>query len=70
MGTIARIVSGTGKEAVSVEDGEQDTRIEESEADGTEKGSKVANQGSKAGRDEEGEEDTESGLDKDGNIDS
>ena len=69
VGTIARIVSGTGKEAVSVEDGEQDTRIEESEADGTEKGSKVANQGSKAGRDEEGE-DTESVLDKDGNIDS
>ena len=69
MGTIARIVSGTGKEAVSVEDGEQDTGIEESEADGTEKGSKVANQGSEAGRDEEGE-DTESVLDKDGNIDS
>ena len=43
VGTIARIVSGTGKEAVSVEDGEQDTGIEESEADGTEKGSKVAN---------------------------
>jgi len=69
VGKIARVVSGTGKEAVSIEDGEQDTGIEESEADGIEKGSKVANQGSKAVRDE-GEEDTESVLDKDGNIDS
>ena len=44
--------------------------MKESKTDEIDKGSKVANQGSKSGRDEEGEEDTKFMLDKEGSIDS
>ena len=44
--------------------------IEESKTYEIDKGRKVANQGSKSRRDEEGEEDTESMLNKEGNTDS
>jgi len=52
------------------EDCEQDMGIEESKTYEIDKGRKVANQGSKSRRDEEGEEDTESMLNKEGNTDS
>ena len=61
LGTVAGVVSKTGEEVVL---------MEESKSNKTDKGSKVTNQGWKAGRDEEGEEDTESKLDKDGNTNS
>ena len=62
VGIITRVELGLGKEAVSIEEletmategREQKIGIEESKVDGTKKGSKVANQGSKIGR-EEGE---------------